>query len=63
MTTNDTLENIIAAVLGSESPTLDISADDAKQYMDAIMASDRDDAHAMTAYDLLHSRFTYGRAF
>jgi hypothetical protein len=57
------LSERIAAVRASKDSSLGVTEDEARSLMDEIIESDRDDADAMIAYDLLADRAVFGRAF
>lgn len=57
------LDATIDLVLTSRQQDLGLSASIARAAAEAIEASDRDDADAMRAHELLMRRFKYGRAW
>ena len=58
-----TLEAIIERALSNETPSLGLSDEEARHGMDLIAEADLGDPRVLEAYDVLHNRVTYGRAY
>jgi hypothetical protein len=58
-----TLRDRIEQVLKQDSPGLGLHDAEAAELLDAIAEANLGDPAALRAYDLLHQRVTYGRAW
>lgn len=56
-------DQIIQTVSTATTPDLGITTDTAREWKNQIIESDRDDAPALTTYDLLAARALNGRAW